>query len=76
LDIHQFFSTIGDKVGKLFGFNPMLENIFVMKVAILLIAISLLISSLALLVLAISHCRSKNSLPFDFNHISIPDEVE
>jgi hypothetical protein len=76
LDIHQFFSTIGDKIGKVFGFNPILENIVLMKVAIILIALSLLISSLALLVLAISHYRSKNSLPFDFNHISIPDEVE
>jgi len=76
LDIHQFFSSIGDKIGRVLGFNPVLENIFVMKLAIVLISLSLLISSLALLVLAISHCRSKNSLPFDFNNISIPDEVE
>jgi hypothetical protein len=76
LDISHFLSAIGDKVGKLFGFDPVLENIVVMKVAIILIALSLLISSLALLVLAISHCRSKNSLPFDFNNISIPDELK
>ncbi len=54
LDIHQFFSTVGDKVGKVFGFNPVLENIVVMKVAIILIVLSLLISSFALLVLTIS----------------------
>ena len=63
MDIHQFFSTLGDKIGRVFGFNLILENIVVMKVAIILIAISLLISSLALLILAISHCQSKNSLP-------------
>jgi hypothetical protein len=76
LDIHQFFSTVGDKVGKVFGFNSVLENIFVMKVAILLIALSLFISSLALLVLAFSHYRSKTDSGFDFNNISIPDEPE
>ncbi len=30
--IHQFFSTMGDKLGKFFGFNQVLENIFAMKV--------------------------------------------
>ncbi len=54
MDIHQFFSTVGDKVGKVFGFNPVLENIVVMKLAIILIVLSLLISSFALLVLTIS----------------------
>ena len=76
MDIHQFFSTVGDKAGKFFGFNPVLENIVVMKVAIVLISISLLISSLALLVLAISYYRNKTCSGFDFNNISIPDEVE
>jgi hypothetical protein len=76
LDIHQFFSTVGDKMGKVFVPNQVFENIIVLKTAIILISLSLLVSSLALLILAISHCRSKNSLPFDFNHISIPDEVE
>jgi hypothetical protein len=61
LDIHQFFSTLGDMVGKVFGFNPVLENIVVMKVAIIVISLSLLISSLALLVLAISHSRLKKT---------------
>ena len=75
MDIHQFFSTIGDKIGKVFGFNPVVENILALKVAILLIALSLLISSLALLLLAISHCRSKTGSGFDFNTISIPDEL-
>ncbi len=75
LGIHQFFSTAGDKVGKVFGFNPVLENIVVMKLAIILISLSLLISSLALLILAISHYRSKTDSGFDFDNISIPDEL-
>jgi hypothetical protein len=65
-----------DKIARVLGFNPVLENILVMKVAIVLISLSLLISSVALLVLAISHYRGKNSLPFDFNNISVPDELE
>ncbi|MGA3118601.1 MAG: hypothetical protein ABSF90_29765 [Syntrophobacteraceae bacterium] len=75
MDISHFVQSIGDKAGKVFGFNPVLENIVMMKVAIILISISLLISSLALLVLVISHCRSKNSLPFDFDSVSIPEEL-
>jgi len=67
---------MGDKVGKFFGFNLMLENIFVMKLAIFLISISLLISSLALLILAISHYRNQTGSGFDFNTISIPDELK
>ena len=47
MDIHQFFSTVGDKISQLFVPNPVLENIFVMKLAIILIALSLIISSLA-----------------------------
>ena len=76
MDIQHFFSTVGDKIGRGHGFNPMLENIFVMKVAIILIALSLIISSLALLVLTISHYRSKTYSGFDFNTISIPDELK
>jgi hypothetical protein len=34
LDIQQFFSTIGDKIGRGFGSNPVFENIVVMKVAV------------------------------------------
>jgi hypothetical protein len=57
LDIYQLFSSIGDKIGRIFGFKPVLENIVVMKVASILIALSLVISSMVLLVLAISHYR-------------------
>lgn len=57
MDIYQIFFTMGDKIGRVLGFNPVLENVVAIKTAILLIAISLLISSLALLVLAISHKR-------------------
>jgi uncharacterized phage infection (PIP) family protein YhgE len=62
LDIQHFFSTVGDKISQLFVPNQVLENIFVMKLAIILIAISLFISSLALLILALSHHRLKKSL--------------
>jgi uncharacterized phage infection (PIP) family protein YhgE len=61
LDIHHFFSTVGDKLTKLFVPNQVLENILDLKVAIILIAISLLISSVALLILALSHHRFKKS---------------
>jgi hypothetical protein len=59
LDIHQFFSTIGDKVTKLFVPNQVLENTINLKTAIILISISLLISSMALLVPPLSHHRFK-----------------
>jgi hypothetical protein len=49
LDVHHFFSAMGDEIGRVLSFDPVFENIVVMKVAILLIAPSLLISSLALL---------------------------
>ncbi|MGA2400319.1 MAG: hypothetical protein ABSG91_01270 [Syntrophobacteraceae bacterium] len=62
MDISHFFQSIGDELGKVFGLNPVLENIIVMKAAILLIAISLLISSMALLILALSHHKFKRSL--------------
>ena len=62
MDIQHFFSTVGDKISKFVGFNPVLENILALKLAIILIAVSLLISSLVLLVLAISHHRLKKSL--------------
>jgi hypothetical protein len=29
LDIHRFFSVMGDKIGRVPGFNPVLENIVV-----------------------------------------------
>jgi hypothetical protein len=53
---------VGDKITHVLGFNPVLENILVMKEAIILISISLLISSLALLFLALSHHRFKKSI--------------
>ena len=59
LDIHQLFSTIGYKIVKFLGFNPVLENILILKTAIILVSFSLLISSVTLLILALSHCRSK-----------------
>ena len=62
MDIQHFFSTIGDKISKFFVPNQVLENILSMKMAIILIATSLLISSLALLILAISHHRLKKSI--------------
>jgi hypothetical protein len=62
LDIHQFFSTIGDKLGKVFVPDQILENILALKVAIVLIAISLLISSVALLILSLPQYRSKKSI--------------
>ncbi len=62
MDIHHFFATIGDKIPRLFVPNQMLENILDLKTAIILISISLLISSAALLILAMSHNRLKKSL--------------
>jgi uncharacterized phage infection (PIP) family protein YhgE len=62
LDIQHFFSTVGDKISKVFVPNQVLENILFMKTAIILISISLIISSLALLILALSHHRFKKSI--------------
>jgi hypothetical protein len=53
---------MGDKITRVLGFNQGLENILVMKVAIILVAISLVISSVALLILALSHHRFKKSI--------------
>jgi len=62
LDIHQSFSTMGDKISKFFVPNQVLEDIIVLKTAVILVAISLLISSLALLILVLSHHRFKKSI--------------
>ena len=62
MDITHFFQSRGDKITRVLGCNPLLENILVMKVAIILVAISLIISSSALLILALSHHRFKKSL--------------
>jgi uncharacterized phage infection (PIP) family protein YhgE len=45
LGLSHFFSTIRDKVTKIFIPNQVLENILDLKTAIILIAISLLIIS-------------------------------
>jgi len=62
LEIHQLFSTVGSKISQLFVSNQVLENILDLKLAIILIAVSLIISSLALLILVLSHHRLKKSL--------------
>ena len=76
MDIGNFLQSIGDKVSKIMVPNSIFQDLMSIKIAIGLISISLLISSVALLVLAISHYRGKNSLHFDFNNISVPDELE
>jgi len=62
LNISHFFLSVGDKVAKIFVPNQVLENILDLKTAIILITISLLISSVALLILALSNHRLKKSL--------------
>ncbi|MGD0399388.1 MAG: hypothetical protein ABSC04_10790 [Syntrophobacteraceae bacterium] len=61
MDIGNFFQSIGDKVSKIMVPNSILQDLMSIKIAIGLIAISLLISSLALLTLAISHGRLKKT---------------
>jgi NADH:ubiquinone oxidoreductase subunit 3 (subunit A) len=66
LDITHFFQSIPDKLGKISVPNHILESITVLGVPIILIALSLFISSLALLLLVLSHYRSKHSIePFE-----------
>jgi hypothetical protein len=76
LDIGNFLQSIGDKVSKIMVPNSIFQDLMSIKIAIGLIALSLLISSLALLIMVISHCRNKTDFRFDFNTTSIPDEVE
>ena len=76
MDIGNFLQSIGDKVSKIMVPNSVFQDLISIKIAIGLISISLLISSLALLVLAISHYRSKTVSGFDLNTISIPDELK
>jgi hypothetical protein len=61
LDIGNFLQSIGDKVSSIMVPNSILHDLMSIKIAIGLIAISLLISSLALLVLAFSHSRLKKT---------------
>jgi len=69
LDIGNFLQSIGDKVSKIMVPNSILQDLMSIKVAIGLIALSLVISSLALLVLAISHSRLKKTLRITSNQI-------
>jgi hypothetical protein len=62
LDITYFFQSISEKLDKFFFPHQVLENILFTKVAIILITLSLLISSVALIILALSQYRSKKSL--------------
>jgi hypothetical protein len=62
LDIGNFLQSIGDKVSKIMVPNSILQDLMSIKIAIGFIAISLLISSSALLVLTICHSRLKKTL--------------
>ena len=72
MDIGNFLQSIGDKISKIMVPNSIFQDLVFIKIAIGLISISFLVSSLALLVLAISHYRNKSGSGFDFNNISIP----
>ena len=62
MDFGNFLQSIGNKVSKIMVPNSIFQDLMSIKIAIGLIALSLLISSLALLVLAISHSRLKKTL--------------
>ena len=62
MDIGNLLQSIGDKVSKIMVPNLIFQDLISIKIAIGLISISLLISSLAFLVLAISHSRLKKTL--------------
>ncbi|MGA2223163.1 MAG: hypothetical protein ABSH41_01810 [Syntrophobacteraceae bacterium] len=62
MDIGNFLQSIGDKASKIMVPNSIFQDLMSIKIAIGLISISILISSLALLVLAISHSRLKKTL--------------
>ena len=62
MDIGNFLQSIGDKVSKIMVPSSIFQDLMSIKITIGLIAISLLISSLALLVLTISHSRLKKTL--------------
>jgi len=69
LEIGNFLQSIGDKVSKIMVPNSIFQDLMSIKIAIGLIALSLLISSLALLVLAISHSRLKKTLSITSDQI-------
>jgi len=69
LDIGNFLQSIGDKVSKIIVPNSIFQDLTSIKIAIGLISISILISSLALLVLAISHSRLKKTLKITSDQI-------
>ncbi|MGA2224664.1 MAG: hypothetical protein ABSH41_09510 [Syntrophobacteraceae bacterium] len=61
MDIDNFLQSIMDKVSKIMVPNSIFQDLMSIKIAIGLISISILISSLALLVLALSHSRLKKT---------------
>ena len=69
MDIGNFLQSIGDKVSKIIVPNSIFQDLTSIKIAIGLISISILISSLALLVLAISHSRLKKTLKITSDQI-------
>ena len=76
MDIGNFLQSIGDKLSKIMVPHSIFQDLTSIKIAIGFIALSILISSLALLILAISHYRSKTGSGCDFNAIPIPDELK
>jgi len=61
LDIGNYLQSIGDKLCNIMVPNSIFQDLMSIKIAIGLISISILISSLALLVLALSHSRLKKT---------------
>lgn len=59
--IYHFVSALGNKLTAIFIPHQILENIFILKAALILVSISLCISSLALLILVVSQYRRKKS---------------
>jgi hypothetical protein len=69
LDIGNVLQSIGDKVSKIMVPNSIFQDLMSIKIAIGLISISILVSSLALLVLALSHSRLKKTLKITSDQI-------
>jgi hypothetical protein len=69
LDLGNFLQSTSDKVGKIMVPNSIFQDLMSIKIAIGLISISILISSLAVLVLAISHSRLKKTLKITSDQI-------
>ena len=69
MDIGNFLQSIGNKIGKIMVPDSIFQDLMSVKIAIGLISISILISSLALLVQAISHTRLKKTLKITSDQI-------